>query len=117
MGLQAGADGRGGAAAQAVVLGGAHLQELAAAQQQGLEVAGGLVGQRPRLGADALGEQGQGVGVQGIGLGQPAAGLGEVVDLARVDDRDVMAGAGQGGGGMFQAAGGLQDDVGGPQGL
>ena len=53
-----------------------------------VERLGGRVRQRPRLGADPLGEAAPAPGVDGVGLGQPPDGLGEVAHLARIDDHD-----------------------------
>src|SRR5690606_25714640 len=60
-----------------------------------VEVAGGLIRQGARFGADGLGEVGDDGGVDRVGFGEPADGAGEVADLARVDDRERQAGGGQ----------------------
>ena len=101
----------------AVLLHADHLDDLAAA---GDELGEGLrvrVRHRPRLGPHALGEEGDRLGVEAVGLGEPPGGAGEVADLARVDDGERQAGAGQRrGDGDFETAGGLQHHEGGRQG-
>ena len=101
------------AGGQAVGLHHPHLDQLAAPRQQGVERP--LLGRRgrPGLGADRLGEVGQGLGVDPVGLGQPAGRLGEVAGLAGVDGGGRDAGDLQGGQGRgLVPAGGLQDDQG-----
>ena len=67
------------------------------------------VGERAWFGANAFGEQGDDLGIQRIGLGQPAGGAGKVADLARVDDGQRQARAGESGRNReFEAAGCLE---------
>ncbi len=94
-----------------VPLGDEHPEELTTTRQQRVEGTGGLIGQRPGLGADALGEERQDVGVDPIGLGELAGGPGEVADLARVghDQREPGRGEGSDRGALVSARG-LQND-------
>ena len=90
-----------------------HAHELASSVQQGIELAGRLVGQRTRLGPQGPTEGDQDRRVDRIGLGQPAGRLGEIAGLARVDHGHRQPGGGQRGGTQrLQAASGLQDDQG-----
>ena len=60
-----------------------HALQLLASRDQGVQGPDLGRGQRPGLGADRLGEVGQGLGVDPVGLGQASGGLGEVAGLAR----------------------------------
>ena len=61
--------------------------------------------------ADALGKEGDHFGVDGVGLGELAERAGEVSDLARIDDGERQAGAGESGGDRgLEAASGFQHD-------
>src|SRR5215213_416743 len=103
-------DGPAGRGAQAVVLGGYHLDDLASSGQDSAELLGFLVGDRPRLGAHGLAEAGEDLDVHPIGLGEPAGGPSEFVRLAEVDHRDRYLGGGQSGGdGTLQTTSGLED--------
>ena len=79
----------------AIAFGADHLDDLLAAGNQFTQLAGRLVGNRFRLGADALGEQGDGHRVEAVGLGEPAGSPREVADLPGIDDRQWQAGAGK----------------------
>ena len=63
--------------AQPVLLGGEHVDDLAATRQQALEELRSLVREWAGLGVDPLGEVGQDASVQGIGLRQASQGLAE----------------------------------------
>ena len=71
---------------QAVSLDRDHLDDLAPAVVEGLELLELQGFQGPHLGFDGLGEPGQDAGIDGIGLGQLSGGLGEVADLSGIDD-------------------------------
>ena len=91
-----------------------HLDDLPPAGDEFREGLGVGARHRARLGADAFGEQRDGLGVEPVGLGEPPRGAGEVADLARVDDRERQARAGdRRGDGELEAARGLQHDEGG----
>ena len=79
----------------AVSFGGHHLDDLAPSGNQLAERAGLVVGQRPGLRVDRLGEVGDRLGVEGVGLGELAGRAGEVADLARVDHRQRQPGGAQ----------------------
>jgi hypothetical protein len=73
---------------QPLALGVEHLEQLPAAGEQGLELLGGLIRQRPGGGPDPRREEGEHLGIDAVGLGQPAEGLREGAHLARIDDGD-----------------------------
>ena len=101
----------GGAAA--VLFGGEHVEELAAAGDEAGEFARGVIGERTDRWTNRVGEVGEDTGIEAIGLGELTGGAREVADLAWIDD-----GAGETGGGEFtgerglQTTGGLEDDEG-----
>ena len=103
------APGEGGA--EPVLLGGAHLHQLAPAHHQGAEFLGGGIGQGAQGGPDGLGEVRQHLGIEGIGLGQLARGPGEVPHLAGVHDRHgQLGGAALPRQGQLDAPGGFDYD-------
>ena len=100
--------------AEAILLGGEHLEQLPPAGEQGVEELGGLVRQGPHRGPDALTKQREGERVDGVGLGEASHGLREVADLAWIDDHDRQAELGESGDrGRLEATGRFQDDQGG----
>jgi hypothetical protein len=103
--------------AQALTLRAQHGDELATAQQLGLQATLLGIGERFDEAREILacgqqlGEPGQDAGVDGVGLGEQAEGFGKVAGLARVDDGHRQAGGLQRrGDGGFVATGGLQHD-------
>ena len=102
---------------EAVALGGEHLDQLAAPDDQRGQGLVGRVGQRARFGPDARGKEGEDVGVDRIGFGEAADRLREIAHLARIDDGHGEAGQGQGAGARgFIAARCFEHDEGGTQG-
>ena len=94
-----------------MLFGGPHLDELAAARDEGFELAG--LGRRQGAGldvADLVEVGGQG-GVQTVGLGQFPLGLGELAHVTGVHDGHGQAGGIEGDGRQpLVAAGGFHDD-------
>jgi hypothetical protein len=77
-------------------LGHQHVQELAPASEERVELLRRLTGQGARLRLHPLGKEGQDLGIDRIGLGELAGGAREVPDLARIRDDDGQAGGGEG---------------------
>ena len=95
----------------ALLFGGPHLDELAAARDEGFELAG--LGRRQGAGLDVadLAEVGGRGGVQTVGLGQFPLGLGELAHVTGVHDGHGQAGGIEGDGRQpLVAAGGFHDD-------
>ncbi len=80
---------------ETIALGHQHPEDLAPPRQQAVESMGRLIGQRARLGPDALGEEGQGVSVDPIGLGQLTGGAREVAHLAGIGHDQRQPGGGE----------------------
>jgi hypothetical protein len=57
----------------------------------------GVVGQRPDVGSDAFGKQGEHGGIDRVRLGQPTDCFGKVPHLTRIHHRDRHMGDRQGG--------------------
>src|SRR6266702_424443 len=97
--------------AQPILLGDQHLDELAPPRDQGFQALAGLIRQRPGLGADALGKQGQHRRIDGVGLRQLARGAREVAYLSGIRHHHRDAGTGQRRrDGLLVSPGGLEDD-------
>jgi hypothetical protein len=95
---------------EAVALGDEPLKHLATTCRQSVKGPGRLIGQRPGVGAHALGEERQGVGIDPIGLGELAGGPGEVAYLSRGGHDQREPGRGEGGDrGALVSARGRQD--------
>jgi hypothetical protein len=117
--VRANTAGDGGAGeAQAVALGGEHLEQLPAAGEHRIEGLGRLIGQRPGCGAHPLGEERERLGVNRIGLGELPRRPGEIAHLPRIGDHDWHRGGGERSDhGVFKASGRLQDHERRPEGL
>jgi hypothetical protein len=95
-----------------VALGGEHLQQLPPARQDGVELLGFLVRQRPNLGPHPLGEEREHAGVDPVGLRQLPGRAREVTHLARVRHHHREPGRGERRHrGELVAARGLQHDT------
>ena len=74
-----------------------HLDNLSPAGDRLAQISSVAWGERAAPpGLDLLGERGNDRGVDRVGLGEPAERAREVSDLARVDDGERQAGAGEG---------------------
>ncbi len=102
---------RGHGVFEAITLGNQHLQYLASPGEQRVEGLSGVIGQRARGRAHALGEERQDVGIDPIGFGELAGGPGNVADLSRVGDDQRQPGRRKcGNRRALGAASGLEDD-------
>ena len=110
VGLDAPADGFGGARPEAVFLGGHHPDDLPSSGEDLLELPGFRIGDGSGGGTDGLREVSEDESVQSVGLGQMTGSFGEVPRLARVDHEEGHSGGGQSRGeGALEATAGLQD--------
>src|SRR5829696_116350 len=110
VGLDASADGLGGARPEAVFLSGQHADDLPSSGENLPKLPGFGVGDGSGRGADGLRKASKNESIQSVGLGQLAGGFGEVACLARVDHEEGHSRGGQGGGyGTLEACCGLQD--------
>ncbi len=96
---------------EAMLLGGEHVNHLASADDEVLQGAGVLVGQRPAGGLDFESEEGESLGIDLVGLGEQADGLGEIAGVARVDGGNRQTGgAEEREGTALKATGGFHED-------
>src|SRR5215208_4594217 len=110
VGLDASADGFGGARSEAVFLGGHHPNDLPPTGEDLLKLPGFLVGDGSRGGTDGLGEVSKDESIQSVGLGELARGLGEISGQARIDHKEGNLRGGQGRcDGALEASTGLQN--------
>jgi hypothetical protein len=81
--------------AQAIGLGGDHVDDLPAAGNMRFKAAERGVRDWTWLGPNAITEKGQDLGVNGVSFRQSADGSREIANVARIDDGDTETGAGQ----------------------
>lgn len=99
--------------AEAIFLGDEHVEERTPPRQERIQRLRSVIGQWPRLGANALRKEGEDVGIDGIGLGELSRGACEVAYLAEIDDDERQPGRGEGGyDGVLEAPSCLERDQG-----
>ena len=95
----------------AILFGGEHLDQLGAAQDEGLQLLGLLVVQRAHRGLDCCAVVSDDARIDAIGLGQASGGLGEIADPFGIDGDARKPGLAEGfEDGPFELSGGFEHD-------